>query len=458
MKKFILLGVSSLFIFPFSLTAQASDSIFALNDKKIDEKGFVGGSSLSVQLKNLWIDSDNREHNDYSGQVNEWGQGFIAQYESGFTQGNIGFGINAIGLLGIRLDDGGRVGKSGIDRTPGNIFPTKSNGKAENQFASFGVAPKIRISNSTITYGTMMPKLPIVGTNSERLLPQTYDGGMITVNELKNFTFIGGKLERVKDVNSTDRNTLAVDGAAKGIGSNKFYFAGMDFNVSSSLMLQYYYANLKDFYVQHFLGLNQNWKLPQDTGNLKIDLRYFYSDSDGKNSTESGRRQGYSIKGYNNDGEVDSKVLSGLLTYGLNQHQILAGYQVVSGNSNFPFVTQVSSQGASVATAYLFTNSQIGKFLSAGERTWMLGYSYSFARFGLSGLSTSVKYLKGDHVKTSVGRRGEWERDFILSYKIQGGIFKNVEFSWRNASLRSHVPNVKDTDRNRFIITYDFKF
>lgn len=55
-------------------------------------------------------------------------------------------------------------------------------------------------------------------------------------------------------------------------------------------------GNLEDFYKQHFLGLIHNYAL--GGGNLKTDLRYFYSTSDGKNSSESGRAEGYRSNGY----------------------------------------------------------------------------------------------------------------------------------------------------------------
>lgn len=460
-KNIALLGISTLpVIFCTHNTVLASplNDVLAVNYPSKQSNGFIKDSKLSIKARNFWIRGDNRQQGDYSGQAQEWGQSFIIQYQSGYTEGTLGFGIDALALVGFRLDDGGRVGKSDINRTPGNIFPTGHGGKAKSQFGSFGVAPKVHFSHTAVQYGTLMPNLPIVGTNDERLLPQTYEGGMVTVNELKNFTFVTGNLAHVREVNGTHNHTLAVDGAARGIGSNKFYFGGVDYRVTQDLTLQYYYSNLKDFYVQHFIGAAQNWKLPKDAGNLKAELRYFYSDSDGKNRSISGRSKGYTIKGYNNNGEVDNRVYSGLVTYSIKTHQLLAGYQVVSGRSNFPFVSQVSSQGAPLAKSYLFTNSQIGKFLNAGERTWLVGYGYNFSELGLPGLSTSVKYLRGDQIKTKTGDLTEWERDFILSYIVQTGSLKGLEFIWKNASIRSKVTNTKNTDRNRLYISYEFKF
>ena len=37
-------------------------------------------------------------------KAEEWAQGFLLRYESGFTEGPLGFGVDALGLLGVKLD------------------------------------------------------------------------------------------------------------------------------------------------------------------------------------------------------------------------------------------------------------------------------------------------------------------------------------------------------------------
>lgn len=418
-----------------------------------EEGGFLEDSKLTITAKNLYYDNNNRDN--YAGQAREWGQGFILNYQSGFTQGTVGFGIDAIGMFGYRLDSGGRAGKAGIDRNPGAMFPLKRNNKAENSFGSFGVAPKIRISKTVAQYGTMIPNLPIAVGNNGRLLPQTFEGGMVTSKEIKDLTLIGGKLEHAKGRASTDNQPLAVDGATNNKASNKFYFGGLDYNVTKDLTAQYYYANLKEFYTQHFVGLKHNLDLP--VGNFKTDLRYFYSDSDGKNSSTSGRAEGYRIRGYNNkNGEVDNQTWSALFTYSVKGHSLSAGYQSLSGHSNFPFLNQ-GSLGAGGATAYLITDSQIGKFLSANERTWVGMYSYDFKEIGVPGLTASVKYLKGSQLHKANGdKTREWERDFKIAYKFQTGPLKDLELAWMNATFRSGAAN--DLDENRLVATYTYVF
>ncbi|SQB37694.1 Porin D precursor [Citrobacter koseri] len=68
-----------------------------------DSQGFVNDSHLNLFLRNAWI------NRDYQGGVQdkaEWGQGIVATFESGYTEGLIGFGVDGIAQYGVRLDGG----------------------------------------------------------------------------------------------------------------------------------------------------------------------------------------------------------------------------------------------------------------------------------------------------------------------------------------------------------------
>ncbi|MDH1338886.1 OprD family porin [Ectopseudomonas oleovorans] len=416
---------------------------------------FIGDSKASLSMRNFYFDNDNREsQNDignaaYTGQAREWGQGFQLNYTSGFTEGTVGFGVDALGMLGVRLDGGGRSGKAGIDRTPGALFPLESDGSAVDEFSQLGLTAKVRISKTEGRLGTLQPKLPVVTFNDGRLLPQTFEGGMITSKEIDNLTINAGQLEHAVGRASTDSQSLAIAGNNNGQRSNKFYFAGGDYQVNKDLLAQYYYGNLDDFYKQHFVGLVHNLALP--AGSLKSDIRYFYSDSDGKNGSAAGRAEGYTSTGYYGGnvtrGEVDNRTFSAFFTYSLDGHALSGGYQKVSGDSNMPFLNQ--GDGASV---YLVTDRQITNFTRAGERTWLAQYAYDFANIGVPGLTANVAYLKGDQIKSARGDLKEWERDITLSYVLQDGALKGMGFAWRNASLRSEAAS--DVDQNRLIVSY----
>lgn len=64
--------------------------------------GFIEDSKASLTLRNFYINTDNRNGTASPSKQEEWGQGFILNYQSGFTQGTVGFGVDALGLLGVR--------------------------------------------------------------------------------------------------------------------------------------------------------------------------------------------------------------------------------------------------------------------------------------------------------------------------------------------------------------------
>ncbi|MBT8767724.1 OprD family porin [Metapseudomonas boanensis] len=416
--------------------------------------GFIGDSKASLALRNFYINSDNREGTAAPSKQEEWGQGFLFNYASGYTEGTVGVGVDALGLLGVKLDSG-----KGTHFNPtsanygGTVFPTDEDGRAKDDFGSLGVTGKLRFSKTEARLGTLLPKLPVVTYNDGRLLPQTFEGGQVTSSEIAGLTLVGGQLEHAKGRNSSDARGLSIAGANNartGQFVNKFYFAGGDYKVSDNLLAQYYYGNLEDFYNQHFVGLTHNWALP--VGALKSDLRYFYSDSDGKNASAAGRREGFRSAGNwaANDPdrfEVDNRTWSAFFTYSLGGHAASLGYQQVSGDSAFPFLNQGDG-----ATAYLITDRQIGKFASAGERTWVAEYGYDFAKVGVPGLKATATYLKGSQIETQGSDQDEWERDLRVDYVLQGGPLKGLGASWRNASLRSDA--VRDQDENRLILSY----
>lgn len=416
--------------------------------------GFIEDSKASVGLRNFYINQDTR--NADANTQEEWGQGFQFNYISGYTEGTVGFGVDALGLLGVKLDSGkGRHGNPDSSRYGGTVFPTDENGRAVDDFSSLGLTGKVRISKTEARIGTLQPKLPVVTFNDGRLLPQTFEGGQITSAEIDNLTLIGGQLEHAKGRNSSNDEGLSIAGANNaetGQFSNKFYYAGADYKISKDLLAQYYYGNLDDFYKQHFLGLVHNWAI--GPGSLKSDLRYFHSDSDGKNGSVAGRAEGYKAQGEIDAAnkitgvEVDNQTWSALFTYTLGSHALSGGYQQVSGDSAFPFLNQGDG-----STAYLITDRQIGKFLSAGERTWLAEYAYDFSKAGVPGLKATVTYLSGDNIDAVGGDRKEWERDFRLDYTLQEGALKGLGFSWRNASLRGNT-TANDQDENRLIVSY----
>lgn len=426
-----------------------SAGVLGLALSQAAQADFIGDSKADLELRTFYENLNNRDADKPS--VKELGQGGIFKFKSGFTEGPVGFGVDAIGLLGLRLDGGGRDGKPG-SRAPSNdgIFPFEHGGNADHSFGKAGVTGKALVSKTELDIGTLMPSLPVARTNDGRLLPQIYQGGQLTSKDLDGLTLTAGRLNHTKTRASTDDVPLSISGSAEG--SNKFYFAGGDWQATENLKLQYYYGQLQELYRQHFLGLTHAWALP--VGSLNTDLRYFHSGSDGNNGSAHGREDGYLSNGYwragdSSTGEVDNDLWSALFTYGLQGHEVSLGYQHLSGDSDFPWLNQGGG-----SDPYLITNMLVNKFSAAGERIWQAGYAYNFKAVGLPGLKASVVYNKGDHIATAGQDAEEWERDFRIDYKIPEGPFKGLGLTYRNGKFKSNDSDSRD--EHRLYLSYTF--
>ncbi|MBH4467155.1 OprD family outer membrane porin, partial [Pseudomonas aeruginosa] len=73
----------------------------------------VEDSHASLELRNFYFNRDFRQSGARD-NADEWAQGFLLRLESGFSEGSVGFGVDAIGLLGLKLDSGGGSGGTGL--------------------------------------------------------------------------------------------------------------------------------------------------------------------------------------------------------------------------------------------------------------------------------------------------------------------------------------------------------
>ncbi|MBK5440445.1 OprD family porin [Pseudomonas sp. TH32] len=422
--------------------------------------GFIEDSKATLGLRNFYINTDNRDGQPSSASNTrnknaEWGQGFDLRFISGFTQGTVQFGVDAIGLYGVRLDSSrAEHGNYNGTASGGTVFPSDGN-EAVNDFASLGVTGKVKISQTVLKIGTLQPNNPVIKYNDGRLLPQTFQGGEIVSNDIKDLTLTAGQIEHAKGRNSSNNEGLSLAGANSSYANgfvNKFYYAGADYKITKDLTASYYYGELKDFYAQNFLGLVHNWAI--GPGVLKSDLRYYRSRDNGANGDTSAYYTSGYYGGTTVKGKVDNDLYSYLALYSVNGHTFGGGYQYTKGDSDFPWLNQ--GDGSSNSTT---TDMQIQKFARAGERTWQARYAYDFAKVGVPGLTAGIVYLRGSNIDTVASRvavsgQTEWERDITLAYVVPQGPLKNLGVAWKNAMWRTGIPAVRDQDENRLIVSY----
>ncbi|MBP8008090.1 MAG: OprD family outer membrane porin, partial [Thiopseudomonas sp.] len=163
------------------------------------QAAFIEDSKASLELRNFYMNRDFRDVPSTSqSKAEEWAQGFLLKYESGFTEGTVGVGVDAYGFTGFKLDSGGGTSGTGL------LLPKDNKGDVPSSYGELGAAAKFRISETTLRAGTLMPKLPVVSAGDLRLLPQTFQGVQLTSLDISNLTLNAGQLERDNQRNSTN--------------------------------------------------------------------------------------------------------------------------------------------------------------------------------------------------------------------------------------------------------------
>ncbi|CAI8781881.1 Porin-like protein NicP [Pseudomonas sp. IT-196MI5] len=408
----------------FSHTALASAAALA-GFSPLSQAAFFDDSSATFETRNMYFNRDYRDGTSaQQSKRDEWAQGFMLNLKSGYTDGTVGFGVDALGMLGVKLD-------SSPDRTGTGLLPT-DDGRAVDEYSKLGLTGKVKISASELKIGTLIPELPILKPNDGRILPQTFEGGMLTSKEIKNLTFTGGRLDKAKDRDSTDFEDIALNNKngrfAGTVAGKHFDFGGVDYKLTDKITGSYHFAQLDEVYNQHYLGLVASQ--PFGPGTFASDLRFAISDDQGE------------ARG----GPIDNKSLNGLVSYALSGHKFSAGYQHMSGDSAFPYVDG--------SDPYLVNFVQINDFAGAQERSWQARYDFDFVTLGVPGLTFMSRYVSGDNIKLKNGDEGkEWERDSEIKYVVQSGALKDVAVRLRNATYRSNY-SARDADEVRLLVSY----
>lgn len=393
------------------------------------EGGFFADSTATLQARNYYF---SRDFSDIVGankqsKAQEWGQGFILTYKSGYTPGPIGFGLDALGTLGLKLD-------SSPDRTNTGLLPVKGDGSAPDDYSRLGLTFKARFSKTELKVGEVQPNLPVLAFSDIRLLPPSYQGVSVSSGEIAGLTLQAGHLTTTSLRNEAgDEKMIAMLGHVpqRGAESDGFNYVGGDYAFNTNrTSVSYWHGQLKDIYRQDFVGLKHS----QPMGNwiLGANLGYYDAREDGDKLL----------------GKIDNQAFFSLLSAKHGGHIFYVGYQAMYGDSAFPRVfANITPLGNEVPTY---------EFAYTDERSWQARYDYDFVALGIPGLTTTVRYITGNNVTTGAGYEGkDRERDLDIGYVVQSGTLSGLGIRVRNVMARSNYRS--DIDENRLILSYTWK-
>jgi hypothetical protein len=132
----------------------------------IAQAEFIKDSKASLELRNFYFNRDFRQEGATQSKAEEWAQGFLLRYESGFTEGTVGVGVDALGLLGVKLD-------SSPDRSnTGLLKRDRETGRAQDEYGELGLTAKLRASKSA---QGRHPAAQAAGGPVQRLAPAAAD-------------------------------------------------------------------------------------------------------------------------------------------------------------------------------------------------------------------------------------------------------------------------------------------
>ncbi|WP_060510170.1 OprD family porin [Pseudomonas sp. NBRC 111124] len=387
-----------------ALAVAAGTSQMAVASSQDDSKGFLEDSKLNVKTRMLYFSRDFRNNDSGPSRAEETGLGFVGTYESGFTQGTIGVGVDAIGMLGLKLD-------SGKGRARTGLFPTGSDQRSQDDYSKGGGAVKFRVSDTVLKVGDQFTALPVFATDDSRLLPEMAEGALVTSNEIKGLTLNAGHFTALDAQAETNHDSMRLK-KADVIGGT---YAFTD-NLSTSL----YYSNVEDYWRKYYA--NVNWALPiSEKQGLVFDFNIYDTKSIGSADYKSF-----------DEGKLDNRAYSLSGAYNIGAHTFTLAYQKVSGDGDYGY--GVDGGG----TVFLANSVARSDFNAENEKSWQARYDLNFAEFGIPGLTFMTRYVRGtDAHVTGTNNGSEWERDVDVKYVLQEGPAKDLSFRVRQATYRS---------------------
>uniref|UniRef100_UPI003C7AB42D OprD family porin n=1 Tax=Pseudomonas veronii TaxID=76761 RepID=UPI003C7AB42D len=426
---------------PLSLVAALPLTALAVEDQP---DGFIEGSRLNVLARNFYFNRDDRKGQSSptgNGYSEAWAQGLIGKFESGFTQGTVGFGLDAFAMVGVKLDSG--TGRSGGKGSFG-MLPVDRDNRPEDSYSKVGGAAKLRVLDTVIKAGDVFPLTPVVAYGDSRVLPESFRGVTVQNTSLAGLSLQGGRLSGMSQPNESGMNKSFATFYAGPVDSPWIGYFGGDYQLNKHLGFSLYSSRLKDAWDQYYVGSTASYPLTEDVS-LFGDVNYYKAVDEGKKRL----------------GTFDNNIWSARLGVKVGAHSVAVSHQRNNGDDDFDYLRQSDS-------IFLNNSIQYSDFNSPKERSWMVRYDLDMQAFGIPGLTFMTRYAKGsgadysnanavymrrDAAGNPLTDQRRWERNIEAKYVVQAGTLKDLSLRLRQASVRSSAFE-SDLEEVRVIIEY----
>ncbi|NIE97557.1 OprD family porin [Acinetobacter sp. C26M] len=395
-----------------------------------EAKGLVEDAKGDILFRTGYL---NRDKKNGVEDTSSYAQTAMVKLETGFTQGLVGFGAGIIGDASFKLGSNKNAGNGMIPRE--RLNGVDGAGDAYDHWARGGGFVKARISNTTVTYGTQILDLPVLASNTARLVPEYFEGVLANSREINGLELTAGKFTKnqYSDQIKSDGNRL-----------DQAVVWGAKYKVNDQLNTAYYGTDIKDRLERHYANVNFKQALANNSS-LTYDFSGYHTDWDRKSNDSL-----YSYIGSADD-KFQNSIWAISTTYNTGPHTVMVAYQQNSGNAGYDYGLG-KGVGDGHQTIYL-PNSYLSDFIGNDEKSAQLQYSLDFGSFGVPGLSWTTAFVYGWDIDANAAVKNAsdqviarvrtadnaTEREFFnqVKYTVQSGFAKDASLRLRHSYYRA---------------------
>ncbi|MBP0589742.1 OprD family outer membrane porin [Paraburkholderia sp. LEh10] len=373
--------------------------------------GLVADSHLNLLFRNYAdvFDNEGGPHR------HAWVQGMQANFESGYTKGPVGLGVDASLFASLKLDGGNGAG---------NMVHVAKGGGGSDQLAwaypgMYDI--KGRISETVVKYGLqIVDNNPFMEPHDNRSLPPTFLGVSAVSTDVRNVTLEAGSFTKVNARGHTNLTDMTTSYGGTTFKRLSYFGGNWDYSPNGTVSL--YADQAENVWNQFYASIAQS---VGDINGIKwAGLANIYST----------QNTGSALQGH-----INNNAYSLSLSAQHGPHQVLLGFQQILGDQFFDYVNETNG-------IYL-VNSMDVDYNAPHEKSFQLRYTFDGKHAGLPGFKAMVWGVTGWGADASAEaaanptsslyfRNGQpihgthHEIGFIPSYTLQSGRFKDTKITF----------------------------
>ncbi|MDM1771368.1 MULTISPECIES: OprD family outer membrane porin [Acinetobacter] len=398
---------------------------------------FIDDSNVQLKFKNFYLDRQYQDKPELN--FGSWSQAVTLDAKSGYHDigGGVQIGADVLVQHAVKLN--------GRDQNPDWVLPHDGK-ESKDHFGKVGATLKVKVSETELKVGDLLPMSPVVFFDPSRQLLTTYSGAWLESKDIKDTKLTLAYLDGINARYENQYHDLSLfpqNNFATAVSTDDgMYIVGIDHQFTPKVGGSYWYADVTNIYQQHYAAVNYKTTLAENT-KLDTHVRYF-------DNSESGD-QLY--------GKIDSQAVSAGAKINHGMHTVQLGYQQMFGEHGNK-APMFPTLGGWVPQPYL-DNWSVASFIRKDEKSWSLGYTYNFADVGVPGLTATARHFRGWDVDNGAGepRGKENENNLIVNYVVPEGKLKGLGFNYMFIDTNyDNISGGNDLEEHRIATTYTYTF